>query len=397
MRIELRKDVRTQYIVLYAEEINAEKRDYRLNMLLENDIRGFASCKRERLDGNVLLYYDIGGATSLASYMRSGSADGEFYRRLLMALAETMEEMGQYLLEPDGLMLSDDTVFIDVEKKSFIFIYYPYNGKSFSESCMNFSESLLKELKNDDREAVELGYSFYKECAKGDMTVGGLRDIAGKAVRTDRTEKASDIRVSSQLKPTEVKAAPIGGLIEEKDRHDYSFLYTESETKRSRGLLGRIMQVREKKRPYGTKKNEEEQKYEKKAEGIIIKGPKESEKLYEEDKTVFLGNVRQKSEIKAWLIPENNPASSMIALEAEKYIVGKRESGADIAFASKAVSRVHSKLIWESGAYGLIDLYSKNGTKLNGEKLREGEKVALKDGDSIVFADVCCIYRQYKV
>ncbi len=359
-------------------------------MLLENDIQGLAPCKRERLDGTVLLYYDVGGSVSVASHLRSNRAGGEFFKKLLDGLAGTLEEMGQYLLEPDGLVLSAETVFMDTGEMRLRFLYYPYNAKSFYESCMGLAEELLKELKNEDREAVELGYGFYKACAKGDVTVDTLREITGKASR-GIYGRDQDGRRTPQIVPSFAKPEPVEPAGDKKDGHDYSFLYPEAEEKKSRGLLDRIMHVGEKKRAYAVEKKPDKKK---KEEYIKARDGGERKEYLKDDDTVFLGNHRAKDAVKAWLVPEDERSTEMIALDREKYVVGKRGSGADITLSSKAVSRVHSKLIWQGDAYALIDLYSKNGTKLNGEKLQEGEKAKLKDGDRLFFADVSLIYRQ---
>ena len=52
--------------------------------------------------------------------------------------------------------------------------------------------------------------------------------------------------------------------------------------------------------------------------------------------------------------------------------------------------RVHAELRQSAGSGELIlvDLGSENGTKLNGERLAPGSKVAVKSGDNIVIGEV---------
>ena len=52
------------------------------------------------------------------------------------------------------------------------------------------------------------------------------------------------------------------------------------------------------------------------------------------------------------------------------------------------VSRNHCRIVRENGSYMIQDLESTNGTSVNGYTLEPDQKYYLKDGDSLVLADV---------
>lgn len=61
---------------------------------------------------------------------------------------------------------------------------------------------------------------------------------------------------------------------------------------------------------------------------------------------------------------------------------------------NKLTSRRHAKILRQDGKVFLFEeIGTPNGTFVNGERIRTGVRVELKDGDEILFADVKTIYR----
>jgi pSer/pThr/pTyr-binding forkhead associated (FHA) protein len=61
---------------------------------------------------------------------------------------------------------------------------------------------------------------------------------------------------------------------------------------------------------------------------------------------------------------------------------------------SGTVSRKHARIGKDDSSVFLEDLGSSNGTRLNGQPLREGMQAPLDDGDQIVFGDVVFNFRK---
>jgi hypothetical protein len=380
MQTEYRKDIRNRYLVINSETDDDDK-DYRLNMIVENRIPHFAPCRTENVNGKGLLYYDITGKTDILSYLDMRQADEKFFSGLFAAVAEALESIQEYLLDPDGILLDPEYIYISTEPHGICFIYYPLNEKKFSEGCRILSEKLLGRIKQDDIQAVRLGYGFYKECAAGRITAQSLRDMsAGKMTDSEeRSDKKEQGPIYDGREVFDDHKRGSESMVKE-EAEDYSFLFPEKAENagksRSRGFLNKIFKVRER--------------------GRYIPGMKELPE-YEENReeTTFLNSGMQKENIKAWLMPDRDFPAGGVMLAEDRYIVGKKIAGADITLESKAVSRIHAKLIWQKGFYCIVDLSSKNGTRVNGVRIESGEKVSLKDGDRIVFADAGCIYKQF--
>jgi len=64
--------------------------------------------------------------------------------------------------------------------------------------------------------------------------------------------------------------------------------------------------------------------------------------------------------------------------------VGRK--AADLVLDDPKVSSTHAKIVVENGQYILIDFHSKNGTCVNGERIRA--ETTLKENDIIKIGDV---------
>lgn len=78
-----------------------------------------------------------------------------------------------------------------------------------------------------------------------------------------------------------------------------------------------------------------------------------------------------------------------ISVETNPLLIGRLSNAfkPDICFSNLHISRRHASLTCECGIFKLIDLGSKHGTNINGERLVPGTTYELHDGDRIVLAN----------
>lgn len=81
-------------------------------------------------------------------------------------------------------------------------------------------------------------------------------------------------------------------------------------------------------------------------------------------------------------------------LSADEVIIG-RHGAADIRFPDMSVSRYHAVLCVSNGVWRVIDLGSKSGTFVNGQKVQE--QIALNDHDEIRFGTKAAVIRRRRV
>lgn len=71
-----------------------------------------------------------------------------------------------------------------------------------------------------------------------------------------------------------------------------------------------------------------------------------------------------------------------------EYFIGKSAEKVDgVVLYADAVSRVHCKIIYQSGAYGIVDLQSANGTFINQRRIEANRMIPIKDGDIVRLAN----------
>jgi pSer/pThr/pTyr-binding forkhead associated (FHA) protein len=94
------------------------------------------------------------------------------------------------------------------------------------------------------------------------------------------------------------------------------------------------------------------------------------------------------------------PAAKLVTTEGKEYVlkatatVFGRKPASDVVLTGDAfVSGTHAKVVYESGAYKLIDLGSTNGTKVNGQRLTPNVPVALADGDAVQLGQTNLLFR----
>ena len=84
----------------------------------------------------------------------------------------------------------------------------------------------------------------------------------------------------------------------------------------------------------------------------------------------------------------NAPVHTEFKVNGSEYVLGKNPLAVDgVIDYSKAISRVHCKINMHGKQYKIIDLHSKNGTYVNGVRLKPEQEHLLNDNDIIRLAD----------
>lgn len=78
-----------------------------------------------------------------------------------------------------------------------------------------------------------------------------------------------------------------------------------------------------------------------------------------------------------------------IPLTSDCVVIGTSPDRCSIVLPADTVSRTHARIDRRNGEYFVTDLFSTNGTTVDGRRLEPGRCVSLKDGSEIDFADLC--------
>ena len=81
---------------------------------------------------------------------------------LLEGLLRVMEELAEYLMNPEQLLIKPEYIYLDIESGTVFFCCLPEQGGEVQTQLREFIEYMLPKLDHEDQEAVFLGYGIYR-------------------------------------------------------------------------------------------------------------------------------------------------------------------------------------------------------------------------------------------
>lgn len=162
MYAEYKRDVSHNYLILREEE-KVNTASYQVRMLTGNVIPSILKCRIQGLDGNLLFYYDITSRQSLASFYEQRKFHSKDLHMLFGGFIRVMEEMAEFLMNTDQLLLCPEYIFLDIEKREVKFCCLPDYHHPIQEQFRELTEYLLPRLDHEDPLAVSMGYGVYRK------------------------------------------------------------------------------------------------------------------------------------------------------------------------------------------------------------------------------------------
>ena len=176
MRAEYKRDVSRNYLILHGEN-QVDTASYQVRMLTGNAVPSILKCRIQGLDGRFLFYYDITSRQSLASFYEQKKLKASDLRIIFGGVVKIMEEMMEFLLNPDQLLLSPEYMYLDVEKQKLYFCCLPGEAKAVSEQFREMTEYFLPKLDHDDAAAVTMGYGIYRKALETGVQLDALKEF----------------------------------------------------------------------------------------------------------------------------------------------------------------------------------------------------------------------------
>lgn len=201
MHAEYKRDVSHNYLILHGEEtINTAS--YQVRMLTGNIMSCILKCRMQGLDGKWLFYYDITSKQSLASFYEQRKLGGEDLEMILTGFIRVMEEMGEFLLNAEQLVLCPEYMFLDVEKREVFFCCLPDYHHPVQEQFRELTEYFLPKLDHEDVAAVNLGYGVYRKAMEAGLQLEHIKELiyrAGNEKKDSGIKKTADTGVKDGL------------------------------------------------------------------------------------------------------------------------------------------------------------------------------------------------------
>ena len=195
MYAEYKRDVSHNYLILREDE-KVNTASYQVRMLTGNVIPSILKCRLQGLDGNLLFYYDITSRQSLASFYEQRKFHRKDLHMLFGGFIRVMEEMAEFLMNTDQLLLCPEYIFLDIEKREVKFCCLPDYHHPIQEQFRELTEYLLPRLDHEDPQAVSMGYGVYRKAMETGFQLEHIkeaiyqnREVIGKNDNKDSAQK----------------------------------------------------------------------------------------------------------------------------------------------------------------------------------------------------------------
>lgn len=422
--IEFVNDLCCNYLTIPYE---STEDDFALRMMTENEAEAFLPMELRRMDEEIFLYYNISGKQNMEIFYAEKPIERKAFQKFMWQLREAIEQSRELFLPWDGICLEPSTLFFDLGKGQWEFLYIPGQDKREMEEVQSerekLAEFLVMHMDYDDKDLTEAVYRFYEEICAGKI----YPDFWGDKMASEKTwemeqeeraEKAEmekedhvedwefeepeareperEIKVENICRKRKLQAilcillcvAVTVTLVAGRIVPDMIVAGGAATALLVTALLATIIK---------SKNSDEDAGHD--SENVIFVGSEEklyNEEKYEEEeytteeKTVYM-DINREQEKKLYGLGKFR--RQKIFLDKLPCLVGKDKTLVNHIIADSSVSRMHAKIFAEEEMIWVQDLNSTNGTYHNGMRLNPNEKVILEPEDEIGFGQVQFVFR----
>lgn len=405
---EYKRDIYNNYMYIKA----FEKEQFEAKMLLENRIEGIVPMQTRNVDGEEYYYYDITSKQPIANLFERGQLKYEQIKAIFSGIISVVEKGRKYLLCENDFILDTEYIYITLSNFSVSLCYFPGYSIDISKQFISIIEYMMDKADHADEKAVMLVYSLYK-AAKQECTLANITEILNKDVQVPDKEieepNESSLNQENELKEIEEECdwdedtkdsikksmllvLGIGIAFVAKIFFHASWVISGSAgvcVFSGALLFLSIIKVKDK-----DENGENDARLDKEKDDITypnlgysidqIDSNDGEVDVYEEE-TMLLADYRAK---RHYLVPVGEFQGEDIIIYEYPFVIGKLKDKVDYVLNDDAVSRIHAKIqMADNNQLLLTDLNSKNGSFVNGERLRANETKKINSGDTISFAD----------
>lgn len=386
MEVTYRRNVGKSFMVISGICIRP---DYQIEMCKRNRINPFLDFETIVADGRMEYWYDITGKQSLEEYVKHKKLGCQELKKLLIAIHAGIEAAENYLLKEQSVLLSPEYLYVSNHSGEVLLCYCPGEEAPFAGSFHTLIEYLLAYIDHGEEQAVAVSYRIYQMTLEPNYGIGEIWNLMGET-------KCLQQRNEEEKRNGERKEQTGGSYEEEEKGTDcveeelvYSTAGERGLQEREKGagesLLEKWMEKGRRLMQTGRQIIPERLTGTGGPVNQMVFEPMDESNKETVRQTTFLGQNKEERKM-AKLVYMGEEIKREIYLNKDIYCVGN-QGDADIVIRNETVSRLHARLNKSDGVYYIEDLNSRNGTWVNGKLLHYMEKISLRDGDVVAFAD----------
>ena len=381
IQTEYRRELNHSYMIIRNSVPNLTQQ-YAYRMIRENRIKGLLACQERIVDGDSCLYYDISSRQTLGQFYEGKKLSAVMIVRILREIVQIQNELGEYMLDGQSLILDPSCIFLDVETEDASFCFYPGWGEEQSVYPA-LADFFLEYVDHSAENAVNLAYQFYKLSKASSFVLASFMPWAERECEeTIKGEEETEVISLSEKGETDYWTA--AAYMPEEELEQIPQRETDgSENKKSflKELWNRIFTQKK-----GQEKGKSDFSGNARPEQTLWDLYADKLESRPAGETIYFSDlekpVMEPSGV-PWLV--ETEGKQKYCLENLPVTVGKLTQKAGIVLEDPSVSRVHARFFAETDDLWLIDMNSRNGTIVNEKKLAPNEAVKIHHGDRIQF------------
>jgi len=390
-------DAASSYLVLELES-GSQLISHQAELISRNPSSAFAAFYIRRENETICIYYNITSKISLSQYLERKRLNRKELLDLLDGISRALLLHSSYLLDLPSFILQPDFVFINPATAEASLVYLPvYCSRNSADMCRSFLKDLVVNSANAEDNAKDnymqriLGYlkSELFNLNEFNRLIADLRYNAGQYESTApaATAVSAACTLPAAAKPPKSSGKAIGrskGMLRTLTVHlliilpvviIFLFLVSRgiADPVSSAGILviGAAVDFLLMKRPLA-KPAEERAKLAK------VKRLKASDKIVHLEAPAIPEIVRASDTVMIseassldhpYLERVEAQSSERIVINKDRFTIGRLGSMVDHVIPDGTIGKLHAEIITRDGDYYLIDLNSKNGTYINGERI----------------------------
>lgn len=155
---EYERDLNHTWLNLETEGVYQE--DYQMRMLSVNNTQHLLPVKGKGLEEKSIYRYEVSGKSALESSYESIGMKYKDMELFMRQFIETLKEVQNLLLNPNGIVLMPAYIYRDKER--FYFCFCPSKTGTIGEDFHRLTEYFVKKTDYQDKDAVYLAYELHK-------------------------------------------------------------------------------------------------------------------------------------------------------------------------------------------------------------------------------------------
>lgn len=376
MDVSFSHDIKNNYMVI---KVPYSTIGYKLKMIEKNEIHGILNTKYTVIDGLVYIKYNISSKITIKDMFSKEKIKSVQLKTILWGIIEVVENLEEYLLDINNIILKNNKIYLDIDKKIVYLCYNPIYKEDFFVAFKELAQKLLSLIDYNDLDAVEMIYMINEWCSKEENNLGKLKSLLSEM---NIAQKISNEKIINQ-NPEDISKNTDTG------QNSIEYNYSIPEKKKSIAFFFKLLKIK-----FVNLKNK-----------MCADWDFYEKKEFQEDYSTSINNDNIMSTVNhndTIVLSENlNQNRCLISLTKSDtiditdypFVIGRLENNVDGIIRHSSVSRIQAKLEYNKGKYFIEDLNSINGTYVNQQRLDPYEVLEIRVGDKIGFSDLEYVFR----